>query len=253
MIMFHLSPESSNAKTGPMPVTSTGWETCPPRCPFRDNGCYTENYGLNFLASGLDAGTKGMPVSDFLNSLANLPRKPTKKNPRNLMRAGQVGDVPSKHGKIDRGFVASFILATKGLRPFGYTHHELNSHNIGVIRMANARGYTINASCETDAQVSFALAQGIPAVQAVPSSWGRTKNKAGEYTETIEAYHSRLRAAGILRSAEGFRRQMCPATWMDTDCAHCGICAEADRKTVVCFPGHGTKAKAIDQALKEAA
>jgi hypothetical protein len=37
---YHLTLESGNAKTGPIPVSTTDRASCPPTCPFYDKGCY---------------------------------------------------------------------------------------------------------------------------------------------------------------------------------------------------------------------
>ena len=41
-IFIHVSPVSVNAKTGPIPVTTSSKNTCPDSCQLKGNGCYAE-------------------------------------------------------------------------------------------------------------------------------------------------------------------------------------------------------------------
>lgn len=40
---YHFTRVSGNAKCGPIPVTTTSADSCPPTCSFKGNGCYAES------------------------------------------------------------------------------------------------------------------------------------------------------------------------------------------------------------------
>ncbi len=54
---------SSNAKTGPIPVTTTSEETCPVSCPLKRNGCYADAgpLALFWRKHGWTPPSEGMP------------------------------------------------------------------------------------------------------------------------------------------------------------------------------------------------
>ena len=58
-LRFHLSRISTNVKTGPIPVSTGSRATCPDTCPFKANGCYADNHGLNFHWNAVTNGTRG--------------------------------------------------------------------------------------------------------------------------------------------------------------------------------------------------
>ena len=50
---------------------------------------------------------------------------------------------------------------------YTYTHCALNERNLHIMRVAIARGFIINASCERHEQVKKAIQNGVPAVLVV--------------------------------------------------------------------------------------
>jgi len=218
-LRFHLSRVSTNSKIGPIPVSSSQRSTCSPTCPFLKNGCYGENYPMKFHWDKLDSGERGVPMADFFRLIAALP-------PAQLWRHNQVGDIVANGGRISRRFLRGLIAANRGKRGYTYTHHRLDlGENLALIRQANRQGFTVNVSTETEAAADRAVAAGLPAVVAVPS------------TETRTAWST----------PAGNRVVVCPAQreGSTVDCATCQLCYKRPAGLVVAFLAHGTsKAKA---------
>jgi len=218
-LRFHLSRVSTNQKTGPIPVSSSQRSTCSPTCPFLKNGCYGENYPMKFHWDKLDSGERGVPMAEFFRLIAALP-------PAQLWRHNQVGDIVANGGRISRRFLRGLIAANRGKRGYTYSHHDLAlGENLALIRQANRQGLTINVSTETETAADRAVAAGLPAVVAVPS------------TETRTAWDT----------PSGNRVVVCPAQrdGSTVDCATCQLCYQRPAGLVVAFLAHGTsKAKA---------
>jgi hypothetical protein len=68
-----------------------------------------------------------------------------------------------------------------------------------------------------------------PVVTVLPSEYGR-KEKAGEWAETLEEYRART-APLPKKTPAGRLISPCPATFLDTSCADCGLCAKRNRKS----------------------
>jgi hypothetical protein len=218
-LRFHLSRISTNSKTGPIPVSSSPRATCSPTCPFLGQGCYGENYPLRYHWDAVSAGTRGVSAAEFFRLIAALP-------PAQLWRHNQVGDLPATAGRISRRFLRGLIAANRGKRGYTYSHHDLAlGENLALIRQANRQGFTVNVSTETESAADRAVAAGLPAVVAVPS------------TETRTAWNT----------PAGHRVVVCPAQRESStvDCATCQLCYQRPAGLIVAFLAHGTsKAKA---------
>jgi hypothetical protein len=192
-------------------------------CPFKKAGCYAENYGLNFLWNRVDAGTAGTDWPTFCNAIEALP-------PATLWRYGQAGDLPNQAGHIDGEALGHLVQANIGKRVIAYTHcNPLLGNNAKYIRGANDWGFTVNLSANTlehaDTLSNYQLG---PVVVVLPSD--QLENTA---------------------TPCGRRVVICPTyTRDDITCMTCGLCAIADRKTIIGFPAHGTGAKKAEQAIK---
>ena len=219
----HLTPKSTNAKTGPIPVSTTSRKTCPDVCPFKKAGCYAENYGLNFLWNRVDNGTAGTDWPTFCNAIEALP-------PGTLWRYGQAGDLPNQAGHIDGEALGHLVQANIGKRVIAYTHCEPTlGDNAKYIKGCNDWGFTVNLSANTlehaDALADLAIG---PVVVVLEST--QTENTT---------------------TPAGRRVVICPATIRDdVTCKTCGLCAIDDRKAVIGFPAHGTGTKKAEAAIK---
>lgn len=225
---FHLTPRSSNAKTGPIAVTTTSSNSCSPTCPYlkaNGGGCYAASGPLALHWAKLDAGERG---GDWLHLSSAIVQ--AKLPAGTLLRHNQAGDLPHINGKINSevlGHLVSIFAAAK-LRAFTYTHHKQNYDNIECVKWATNAGFTINLSCDSEAQASERHREGLPAVCVVRSDDQRRS----------------------WQDAHGVRFQTCPAQLKDgVTCATCQLCSKADRACVVAFRAHGTGKRRIDEAL----
>lgn len=214
---FHLTRKSSNAKTGPIPVSTTSGSTCPPACPFnRDNegGCYADSGPLAIHWKKVTAGERGVSLDEFCEQIERLPEG-------QLWRHNQAGDLPGIGDHIAPVALRKLVAANAGRRGFTYTHKPMNEHNQQLVRDANAQGFTVNVSTNSIAEVDEAMALKLPVVTIL------TKGDKVQMTE------------------DGNRVVRCPAEYRDTNCAECGLCAVPDRSYAIGFTPHGSGKKRV--------
>ena len=223
-LRFHLSAQSSNVKTGPIAVSTSSRATCSPVCPFFDNGCYAETGPLLLHWRKVTTGERGQTLQDFLASLRNLPAGKS-------FRHNQAGDLPHTSGRISRTFIKGMVQSVKHLRAFTYTHHDVKrGENLQLLKYANRNGFTINASCETEAQVDNTIAAGLPAVMVALSDEERT----------------------TWRTAAGNIVLVCPAQRSDNKtCADCMLCHKRGRRVAIAFLAHGTSKRKADAVVAD--
>ena len=217
-MFVHLTPKSSNAKTGPIPVSTSSRNTCPSTCNLKKNGCYADSGPLALHWDKVTAGERGMSWNAFCETIAKLPNG-------QFWRHNQAGDLPmGDHGLIDTRSMAQLINANKGKSGFTYTHHSMESaKNRAIVQTANNAGFTINLSAENlthaDTLADLNIA---PVVTIVDTGMPNT-----------------------MKTPKGRKVITCPATYKDdVSCATCQLCGK-QRNTIVAFPVHGTsKAKA---------
>lgn len=217
--IYHFTRVSGNQKTGPIPVSTTSSDSCPPTCKFNNGGgCYAASGRLAIHWKAVDAGRRGGTLDELCNQVAALPR-------HQLWRHNQAGDLPvTSPGRIDRKALRQLTLANKGRRGFTYTHHRPTKPNVDAVREANDNGFTINWSAETLEQADeFAVLDAGPVVVVLPI--GATKPT---------------------RTPGGRLVIVCPASIGNTDCLNCGICQHRDRAGVVGFSAHGSGAKKVE-------
>lgn len=217
----HLSLVSGNAKTGPIPISTTSAKSCPASCPFnRGGGCYAGSGPLALHWRKVTARERGMDWARFCAQVAALPAG-------QLWRANQAGDLPGVGERINRSELRQLVRANRGRRGFTYTHKYRAKGNLAEIRRANAAGFVINLSANSLAEADR-LAE----------------TKAGPVVTVLPAEQTR----NCLTPA-GRRVVICPATQREgVSCATCRLCARGDRSVIIGFPAHGTswrKASAI--------
>jgi hypothetical protein len=219
----HLTRVSSNAKTGPIPVSTTERKSCPVRCPHMNAGCYADSGPLALHWNKIPY--RGMPWEDFCEAIAALPAG-------TLWRHNQAGDLPGDGAdRIDGPALMELVEANLGRRGFTYTHYNpTKGDNAYWIAAANAMGFTINLSADTLEQADAYAALGIgPVVVVLPS-----------YTS----------AHGM--TPEGRTVAVCPATQTEgVSCATCQVCAK-QRQAIIGFPAHGSRKKVINLRLETA-
>lgn len=214
---FHFSRVSTNAKTGPIPVSTSSAETCPDACSFKGSGCYAEAGPLALHWRKVSDGSRGSDFNSLLDHIRALPKG-------QLWRHNQAGDLPGLGDAIDAEALGQLVRANRGRRGFTYTHKPITEETCGPIAAANREGFTINLSADNLAQADRLAGLGIaPVVVVLPSD-----------------------QTAPLRTPEGRKVAICPAVLSDNvTCASCGLCAEVGRKSIIGFPAHGTsKAKA---------
>ena len=218
--IYHLTRVSGNAKTGPIPVTTTSSDSCPPTCSFKGNGCYAESGPLAMHWRAVTAGKRGGTLEELCAKITALPR-------HQLWRHNQAGDLPGHQGELDPGAVRRIAEANKGRRGFTYTHYRPTATNQEIVARANKAGFTINWSAETleEADEFAALSAG-PVVCVLP---------ADQLTP--------------VRTPAGHHVIVCPAVTGNTDCLNCGICQQRDRQAIVGFPAHGSGAKRVQKVF----
>lgn len=210
----HFTRVSSNAKTGPIPVTTTEQASCPPACGLKGAGCYAEYGPLAMHWRKIGAGGRGASWQDLCETIKGLPRG-------QLWRHNQAGDLPGADNIINAPLLADLVRANKGRRGFTYTHYPMTGDNFEAVRAANAAGFTINASADNDAQAEKLHALGLPV--AVIASQDKP-----------------------YKLNNGVRVAICPAQKAENmSCDKCQLCANSARDYIIGFIPHGTGKKRV--------
>lgn len=242
---YSLTLVSTNAKTGPIPVSTSSQFSCPSDCPFNSGeGCYAGSGPLKLFWDKVTDGRVGYSFAAFLINVDGLPHG-------QLWRHNQAGDLPGEGNEINAIELAQLVQANRGKRGFTYTHKPVIGHatNAAAVAAANNNGFTINLSGNNLAHADELAALGIgPVVTVLSSEYGRTYKK-GVWTETLAEYRARTKHLPK-RTPNGRKIAVCPATFLDTDCAHCQLCAKRDRRGIVGFPAHGTSKKKADRIAR---
>jgi len=215
-MLTHLTRISANAKTGPIPVSTSSSDTCPPSCPFMAKGCYAKSGPLALHWKKITEGGRGLVWKDFCGEIASLPRN-------QLWRHNQAGDLPGAGEYIDASALAQLTKANQGRKGYTYTHKYSTESNREAIRSANANGFTVNLSANNLAHADeLAEFDCGPVVVVLPS------------TQTTNTF-----------TPAGRKVVICPATQRDcVSCATCGLC-QKQRGAIVGFPAHGTAHKTV--------
>lgn len=225
--MVHLTNKSSNAKTGPIPVSTSSKNTCPPSCAFyhaRNGECYAEGGPLLLHWNAVSANQRGIDWAAFCESIQALPAG-------QLWRHNQAGDLPGNGELINGRMLRRLVKANTGKRGFTYTHKRPQlGNNLAHIRHANDNGFVVNLSANNldEADMFKQHYPDLPVVSVLAQD------------ESRRSYKTRA----------GNTVVVCPATYMDTNCAKCALCSRKDRSAIVGFPAHGAKAKAISNKIQ---
>jgi len=220
---IHLTYKSSNAKTGPIPVSTTGAETCPTVCPLRGGGCYANTGPLALHWGKVSTGERKTPWAAFCDAVRAFPAG-------TLWRHNQAGDLPGHGNTIDAAALFDLMAANRGRRGFTYTHKPPTARNADKIRAANRAGFTVNLSGNNPHHADKLAALKIgPVVCLVPD-------------------------ATTTKTPGGLPIEICPAqtdATGQTNCLNCQKCQKQNRGTIIGFIPHGTqKRKAATVAAK---
>lgn len=221
-IFAHLSRVSSNAKTGPIPVSTTSANTCPASCPLNKEsggkGCYASGGPSAIHWRKVSSGERGKSWEAFCDDIKALPRG-------QLFRHNQAGDLPSLDGQwIDAAMLSRLVSAAKGKRGFTYTHYKPVEQNAALIKLANTGGFTVNLSANNIKQaIEYMTLNIAPVVTLLPMD------------------------APNVQTVEGVKVVACPAEKSDKiNCANCALCADSKRNYVIGFRAHGVSKKAVN-------
>jgi hypothetical protein len=217
-MQVHLTPKSANAKTGPIPVSTTASDSCPTNCAMKAE-CYAATGPLALHWKAVSTGARGTDWPTFTAAVAALPDG-------QLWRHNQAGDLPQTDGTVDAAKLGQLVAANTGKRGFTYSHHR-DTESINWIRHANAWGFTVNLSANDlqDADMLADHAAG-PVVVVLPST--QTTNTTTPKGRTVV---------------------VCPATQRaDVSCATCQLC-QRQRSAIVGFPAHGSRHRVINLRL----
>ena len=224
---YQLTRVSKNAKTGPIPVSTSSKLTCPDACPLKKSGCYATTGKVNIHWLAVTRGERGLPWAGFVQAIKDLPRG-------QLWRHNQAGDLPGENNAVDATALRELVAANKGRNGFTYTHKPTLegqadattvATNRKAIAHANANGFTVNLSADTlgeaDALASLAIG---PVATLLPS------------TQTRNTY-----------TPQGRKVVVCPATQRENvTCSSCKLCQRVGRSVIVGFPAHGLAFRKVD-------
>jgi hypothetical protein len=118
MTFYNISLRSQNPKTGPIPITISGRDTCPPACPFIRAGCYAATGPLSWTWNDITAGGRtDKPKSAKVISFAELCRQIAALPDGQLWRHNQAGDLPGIGDQIDIAALKALVAANAGVAP----------------------------------------------------------------------------------------------------------------------------------------
>jgi hypothetical protein len=231
--------QSRNAKTGPIPVTTSSAQTCPSACPLIGKGCYAEHGNLGMIWRALTKtragrkfknGNSHVRAISWQQLIANIGKLPL----ATLWRHNQAGDLPGRSNLIDGDALAELVNANRGKRGFTYTHKPPVGANADMIKWANQQGFTVNLSANTlvhaDKLADLAIA---PVVTLLP----QRDIGMGDHVDVDvdSAVKAKVHITPAGRKVVG-----CPATYRDdVTCQSCQLCQRQTRKVIVGFPAHG--------------
>lgn len=212
-------PVSSNQKTGPIPVTYSARETCPPTCPHYRGSCYAEGYYTSLAWNRVNRN--GIAWAELCEKVAALPEG-------QLWRHNVAGDLPGAGETVDPVALGELVAANTGRKGFTYSHKK-SPQAVEWIRAANQWGFTVNLSADDAGEAdTLAELQAGPVVAIVPID-------CPEQTMT----------------PKGRKIIVCPAQSRDNvTCSTCGLCARPERDFVIGFRAHGTRAKLADKTAR---
>ena len=215
---YHFIQSSSNRKTGPIPTTYNSRSTCPPSCPQYRGACYAEDYHTRMNWNKVDQ--RGDSIEGLALKISRLPKG-------QLWRMSVAGDLPGDGEQVDAYALGQIVKANRGRNGFTYTHKK-SPEAIQWARHATQWGFTVNLSADDAGEADRLAASGLPVVAIVPMDTPK---------------HS--------QTPEGRPVLICPAQTADyMTCAMCGLCQRADRRQIIGFRAHGSKAKQADRTAR---
>lgn len=215
---FHFVKQSSNGKTGPIPITYSERSTCPPSCPQKSAACYAEAFHTRMTWDKV--AQRGTDLEGLAKAIAALPQG-------QIWRMNVAGDLPGEGETVDAHALGEIVRANMGRKGFTYTHKK-SREAIKWARLATQWGFTVNLSADDAGEADKLAATGLPVTTIVPMDTPR-------HTTT----------------PEGRPILVCPAQTVDyMTCALCQMCQKADRRHIIGFRAHGMRARLADRTAR---
>ena len=229
MTWVHLTPVSSNRKTGAIPVSTTESKSCPKECGISDE-CYAGLGHLGMWWKKVNNHQYGDNWDAFCKRVRKFRRN-------TLWRHNQAGDLPKDENqsadvdKLDSDKCLALAKASSHTDGWTYTHYDpTDEHNNSVIDgMNKIGGLVVNLSADTMEQADEYHALGIaPITVVLPEDAPNKGNK----------------------TPNGLPILVCPAQVADEiACDTCKVCQKRDRKCIVGFKAHGSRRKKLSEKL----
>lgn len=209
---YRLVDLSHNSKTGTMPAVYGHRASCPTSCGLYQS-CYAKS-GRAALHWATDAGAS---FADLLNWVTRLPK-------RAMWRFGVTGDLPGNGADLCRESIMALARANKRRPALAYSHYPTTPENLETLKASKDAGFTINASCDSLADIKAARAAQVPCVTYTDAGDKRTAWRA-----------------------DGIRFVTCPnqSTRAKPQCKDCQLCADGDREFVIVFRAHGVRKNSV--------
>jgi hypothetical protein len=137
-----------------------------------------------------------------------------------IWRHNEAGDLPGVGEDLDERLLDQLVEANAGKRGFTYTHKRTG---VEAIRRAVVRGFAINVSADSLDEAKRFLRQSLPVVVVLG------KDAPKRFGPVVT----------------------CPATYSDTTCEKCGLCAKTDRAFAIGFPAHGNRRLLVNQRFAQ--
>lgn len=216
-VRVKFSMESSNRKTGPIPVSMTTANTCPESCGYYGRGCYAEGHllALHWRRLSNEQGA-GLSWAEFLMAVFRVPRG-------QIWRHNEAGDLPGLGEDIDENMCMNLARNAAHTRGFTYTHKRTN---FALLREMNRPGFTVNVSADNVKEADELYEHGLPVAVVLPHDFAKR--------------HA--------LTPKGHTIVVCPAQTEDMiTCESCRLCAVPNRKAIVGFMAHGDRKKQISE------
>lgn len=211
---------SDNMKLGPVSATYVSQASCPPGCPFYENGCYAEYGPVGFMTARLNDSKVRSPLA-VARAEAEAVGGLTGDRP---LRLHVVGDCRTRGAAKILAEAAEKYTAKRRSPVWTYTHawRDIDREDWGKI--------SVLASCESTEQAEDAMYLGYAVALVV------------DRFESDSQYH-----------LDGLRVIPCPYQTRGTQCRDCRLCwrdqtLHAERM-VIAFEAHGSGASRVRTAL----
>ena len=213
--------KSTNAKTGPMPVSMTDAASCPEACTFKNAGCYAER--LPWLRHHWSrVPDRGLSWRQFCAHVIVLPHG-------QVWRYGEAGDLPGRGDALDVPALEMLVRANKGKRGHTFTHKPLRTlAERDAVHAANARGFTINLSAD-----SLTSADELAELNVAPVAVVLPED-----------------APRGLTTPAGRKVVLCPYDTHLLPCSDCQLCTHPARKAIIGFRAHGQGKKVVSKLVQ---